>query len=92
MLSLVEDVQSDYPNEDDALNVAEALGEIFERNLLRDHVIPRIHDCDELNWLKANSVPFAIKSSIDQFAVGFYLRIQISKEAHRTAWRKWHDQ
>ncbi|KQN09090.1 hypothetical protein ASE79_14655 [Sphingomonas sp. Leaf28] len=92
MNAVVDDVQADYPNEDAALHVAEALGDIFERNLLRDHVVPRIADHAELDWLKANHVNFAIKSSVNQFVEGHYLRIQVLNKANQQAWRKWREQ
>lgn len=92
MGSVVDDLQADYPDEEEALHVAEALGETFERNLLRDHVIPRITDHDELNWFKANEVAFAIKSSVNQFVEGHYLRIQVLNKEHQQAWRKWREQ
>lgn len=92
MNAVVDDVQSDYPNEDDALHVAEALGEIFERNLLRDHVIPRINDHEEINWLRRNKVNFAVKSSVNQFVESHFLRIQVLNRNQHTAWRKWREQ
>lgn len=91
MERMIADVQADYPDETEALNVAEALGTIFERTLLKDQIIPRIPDCLELAWLHANGVPYSVKSSIDQFSVHYFLRIQILKEAHRKAWVKWRD-
>jgi hypothetical protein len=91
MVEVMEDVQSDFPNEDEALNVAEALGEIFERNLLRDYVVPRILNNMELNWLRANNVAYAIRSSVNQFVEGHYLRIQVLDKTNQLAWRKWRE-
>ena len=92
MNAVVEDLQADYPCEDEALHVAEALGEVFERNLLRDHVVPRIQGHGQLDWLRANGISFAIKSSVNQFVESHYLRIQVLNKKNQLAWRKWREQ
>lgn len=92
MYAVVDDVQADYPSSEEALNVAEALGDTFERNLLRDHVIPRITDNEELNWLREQGIQFAVKSSVNQFVEGHYLRIQVLNKDNQKSWRKWRDQ
>lgn len=89
MMAVVDDLQDDFPEPDEALNVAEAIGTLFERTLIKEHVIPRIPDSIDLNWLKANDIPYAVKSSIAQFVSKQMIRVQILSQTHRKRFKTW---
>lgn len=72
-------------------DLAEALGTLFERTLIRDHVMPRIEGHDDINWLRANGVQVAVRSSVDQFVTQGIIKFAVTGREDVARWRTWRD-
>jgi hypothetical protein len=89
MTGLINDLQEEYPDSEQAEQIAETLTRMNDRAFIKLNVMPRIKDHTDVNWLEANQIRYWIKSSISQFSNEHMIRIYIPDPEARQAYRDW---